>query len=108
MRANRPLVVKLSTLQAGERWQTRAAVQGENRMSDSQRFLCITSYEKGQDFIRQLAGLGVKPTLLTMDKLRDAPWPFDILEELVTMPASTPSRLSTPSTGWPVAAASIG
>jgi len=56
-------------------------------MSDSsQRFLCISSYEKGQDFLRQLAELGIKPTLLTVDKLRDAPWPVDILEELATMP----------------------
>jgi len=51
-----------------------------------ERFLCISSYEKGQDFMRQLADLGVKPTLLTMDKLRDAPWPREILEEVVTMP----------------------
>jgi len=48
--------------------------------------LCIASYEKGQDFLRQCAELGVKPTLLTVDKLRDADWPFDALEEVVTMP----------------------
>ena len=56
-------------------------------MSDkSQRFLCIASYEKGQDFLRQLADQGIGTTLLTMDKLRDAPWPSESLEELVTMP----------------------
>lgn len=53
----------------------------------TQRFLCMASYEKGQDFLRQLADLDVKPTLLTMDALRDAPWPFEILEDVVTMPA---------------------
>ena len=53
----------------------------------TERFLCIASYEKGQDFLRQLAELGVKPTLLTVDKLRDADWPFDALEEVVTRPA---------------------
>ena len=37
-----------------------------------ERFLCIASYEKGQDFMRQCAEMGVKPTLLTVDKLRDA------------------------------------
>jgi biotin carboxylase len=52
----------------------------------AERFLCIASYEKGQDFLRQCAELGVKPTLLTVDKLRDADWPRDILEEVVTMP----------------------
>jgi len=52
----------------------------------SERFLCIASYEKGQDFLRQCAELGVKPTLLTVDKLRDADWPREALEEVVTMP----------------------
>jgi biotin carboxylase len=52
----------------------------------SERFLCITSYEKGQDFMRQCAELGVKPTLLTVDKLHAADWPRDVLEDIVTMP----------------------
>src|SRR5580658_10046676 len=56
-------------------------------MSDAtERILCIASYEKGQDFMRQCAELGVKPTLLTVDKLRDADWPREALEEIVTMP----------------------
>ncbi len=52
----------------------------------SQRFLCVSSYEKGQDFLRQCAEMGVKPTLLTVDKLRDADWPREALEDLATMP----------------------
>ncbi len=51
-----------------------------------ERILCISSYEKGQDFLRQCAEMGVKPTLLTVDKLRNADWPRDVLEELATMP----------------------
>ena len=35
----------------------------------AERILCITSYEKGQDFLRQCAAMGVKPTLLTVEKL---------------------------------------
>jgi biotin carboxylase len=54
----------------------------------SQRFLCISSYEKGQDFMRQCAEMGVKPTLLTVEKLRDAPWPHEILEDITFMPDS--------------------
>ena len=50
-----------------------------------QRFLCISSYEKGQDFMRQCAEMGVKPTLLTVEKLRDAPWPHEILEDISFM-----------------------
>jgi len=44
----------------------------------SQRFLCIASYEKGQDFMRQCADMGVKLTLLTLEKHRDAQWPREI------------------------------
>ena len=51
-----------------------------------QRFLCVTSYEKGQDFMRQLADLQIKPTLLTMESLRNSPWPHDILEATTYMP----------------------
>jgi len=48
----------------------------------SQRFLCIASYEKGQDFMRQCADMGVKLTLLTLEKHRDAQWPREILEDV--------------------------
>ena len=67
---------------------------------NTQRFLCIASYEKGQDFLRQLADLGIKPTLLTMDKLRDAPWPREILEEIVTMPAGLTNEQITNTVTW--------
>ena len=52
----------------------------------SQRFLCIASYEKGQAFMQQCAELGVKPTLLTVEKLRDAAWPREALEDIHLVP----------------------
>ncbi|HUV70821.1 MAG TPA: hypothetical protein VMW15_14255 [Terracidiphilus sp.] len=52
----------------------------------TERFLCIASNEQGQDFLRQCAEMGVRPTLLTLDSLRDGDWPVDALEELATMP----------------------
>ena len=56
-------------------------------MADAtERILCIASYEKGQDFMRQCAEMGVKPLLLTVEKLRDADWPRGALEEIITMP----------------------
>jgi biotin carboxylase len=55
-------------------------------MSEAPRILCISSYEKGQALLRECAALGCRVTLLTVDKLRDADWPRDVLEELVTMP----------------------
>ncbi|HEY1985019.1 MAG TPA: ATP-grasp domain-containing protein [Terracidiphilus sp.] len=51
-----------------------------------ERILCISSYEKGQDFLRACAESGVMPTLLTVDKLRHADWPRESLEEFTTMP----------------------
>ncbi len=53
----------------------------------TERFLCIASYEKGQDFLRQCAEMGVRPTLLTLEKLREGDWPREALEDLVTMPS---------------------
>lgn len=50
------------------------------------RFLCIASYEKGHDFLRQCAERGAKPTLLTVEKLRDAPWPREVLEDIALLP----------------------
>jgi biotin carboxylase len=50
------------------------------------RILCITSFDKGQSFMRECAALGCRVVLLTVDKLHDADWPRDILEEVITMP----------------------
>jgi len=53
---------------------------------------CISSYEKGQAFLREAARLGARVTLLTVDSLRDAAWPKDILAEFLTMPAQMTSE----------------
>jgi biotin carboxylase len=65
-----------------------------------ERFLCIASYEKGQDFLRQCAEMGVRPTLLTLDKLRDAPWPREALEELATMPSGLSREQILNTVSW--------
>lgn len=65
-------------------------------MPDTTRpcLFCISSYEKGQPFLREAARLGANVTLLTTDKLRDADWPKDILHELLTMPEDlTPEQV---------------
>jgi biotin carboxylase len=66
----------------------------------TERFLCIASYEKGQDFMRQCAELGVKPTLLTVDKLRDAGWPREALEDVVTMPPGLTAEQILNTVSW--------
>ena len=65
-----------------------------------QRFLCLASYEKGHDFLRQCAEMGVRLTLLTLDMLRDADWPRDVLEELVTMPSGLTREQILNTVSW--------
>jgi biotin carboxylase len=66
----------------------------------TERFLCIASYEKGQEFLRQCAELGVKPTLLTVEKLRDADWPRDAIEDITTMPADLSREQIINTVAW--------
>jgi biotin carboxylase len=53
----------------------------------NETILCLSSYEKGQDFIRECAESGARTILLTVDKLRDADWPRDVLAYTYTMPS---------------------
>jgi biotin carboxylase len=66
----------------------------------NERVLCISSYEKGQDFLRTCAESGVKTTLLTVEKLRDAPWPREALEDLVTMPEALDAEQILNTVSW--------
>ena len=52
----------------------------------TERFLLLASYEKGHDFMRQCAEMGIRSTLLTLESLGGGDWPRDALEELATMP----------------------
>jgi biotin carboxylase len=53
-------------------------------------FLCITTYEKGQEFMRQCKRQGCRVLLLTAEKLRDADWPREILDGTFYLPAELP------------------
>jgi biotin carboxylase len=61
-------------------------------MSDDRplTILCISSYEKGQEFIRTCKGMGCRVLLLTVEKLRHADWPFECIDEVFTMPEELP------------------
>jgi biotin carboxylase len=64
-------------------------------MNDDPRptMLCISTYEKGQAFLREAVRLGCDVILLTVEKLASADWPKDILAEFHTMPeADVPER----------------
>jgi len=52
--------------------------------------LCVSSYEKGQEFIRTCKSMGCRVLLLTVEKLRHADWPFDCIDEVFTMPEELP------------------
>ncbi len=66
----------------------------------TERFLLLASYEKGHDFMRQCARLGIKSTLLTLDSLRDAPWPHDVLEEFQSMPSGLTQEQIVNTVSW--------
>ena len=48
--------------------------------------LCVSSYEKGQEFLRTCKALGCRVLLLTVEKLRDADWPREALDDFFLMP----------------------
>jgi biotin carboxylase len=47
--------------------------------------LCISTYEKGQPFLREVARLGVNVVLLTVNTLEHADWPRESISKLITM-----------------------
>jgi biotin carboxylase len=55
-------------------------------MDRQELILCVASYERGAPFLRELARLGCRVTLLTLEKLAHADWPREILEEVIAVP----------------------
>src|SRR5579875_1263529 len=60
------------------------------------QLLAISTYEKGQAFLREAARLGCGVTLLTVNKLRDADWPKDVLAHFETIPEELPPEAVLP------------
>jgi len=52
--------------------------------------LCITTYEKGQEFMRECKRQGCRVLLLTAEKLRNADWPRESLDETYYLPEEIP------------------
>jgi biotin carboxylase len=48
--------------------------------------LCLASYEKGQEFIRECKRQGCTVLLLTAEKLADVAWPRESIDEVFLMP----------------------
>jgi biotin carboxylase len=53
-------------------------------------FLCITTYEKGQEFMRECKRQGCRVLLLTAETLGNADWPRESLEDVFYIPAELP------------------
>src|SRR5246127_2141999 len=49
-------------------------------------FLCITTYEKGQEFMRECKRQGCGVILVTAEKLRHADWPRESLDNTYYLP----------------------
>src|SRR5919204_5496447 len=52
--------------------------------------LCVSTYEKGQEFIRTCKAIGCTVYLLTVGKLRDADWPREAIDEMFFMQEGLP------------------
>src|SRR6202795_1732275 len=52
--------------------------------------LCVSSYEKGQEFLRSCKAIGCRVLLLTLEKLRDGDWPRESIDEIFFMPEELP------------------
>lgn len=50
--------------------------------------LCMATYEKGQEFMRECKRQGCTVLLLTVEKLRDANWPRESLDEAFYIPGT--------------------
>jgi biotin carboxylase len=53
--------------------------------------LCISSYEKGQEFLRSTKNAGCRVLFLTLEKLRHADWPSEAIDEMFYMPEDLPT-----------------
>ena len=49
-------------------------------------FLCITTYEKGQEFMRECKRQGCRVILLTAEKLKNGDWPRESLDDVFYLP----------------------
>lgn len=53
---------------------------------------CIATYRKGDDFLRECARQGCRVLLLTDEKLRDADWPRDAIDEFFYITRDMPAE----------------
>ena len=57
--------------------------------STAPTIICVASFFKGNDFIRECKRLGAAVVLLTREKLLDADWARESLDDLIAIPGKT-------------------
>ncbi|HEY4980163.1 MAG TPA: hypothetical protein VII25_13425 [Candidatus Acidoferrum sp.] len=62
--------------------------------------LCVTSYEKGQEFLRTCKSLGCTVLLLTVEKLRNGDWPRESIDEMFFTPGELPLAELLPAVSY--------
>lgn len=69
-----------------------AATVAEVHLADQRQLtiLCVSSYEKGQEFLRTCKAIGCRVYLLTVEKLHNGDWPRDAIDEIFFMPEELP------------------
>jgi len=55
-------------------------------MPDAKSILCLSSYEKGQEFLRECRRQGCRVYLITLESLKNADWPREALDDIFFMP----------------------
>src|SRR5688572_33435882 len=69
--------------------------------------LCLASYFKGHDFIRECHRLGARVLLVTRESLRDLEWPRESIDELLLIPDTTQRDHMINGVSWLARAESI-
>lgn len=62
--------------------------------------LCVSSYEKGQEFLRTCKEMGCTVLFLTTEKLRNADWPRESIDEMFFMPGELPINELIPAVSY--------
>lgn len=62
--------------------------------------LCLASYEKGNEFLSECRRLGARIHLVTVEKLRDAPWPKEELHGFWRLPDEFTLEAATHAVSW--------
>lgn len=69
-------------------------------MAEPVTILCLASYEKGHDFLREASARGARVHLVTVEKLRDAPWPKDVLTGFWRLPDEPTGEVVRDAVAW--------